>query len=390
MRGRRDLLLLASGLAVSVFGSAMTGIVLLLQAQPKGGLAVAAVLIAELVPVIVAAPVSGVLVDRLPNKRLLSSALVLQAGGVGLIILGLASLPVVLIGLVLVGFGASVANPTASALVPAVAGEEWSTRGYAWVATGRSFGTLVGVAVGGVLVGLLGAHGALLVDGLTYLVDAALVLTLRADRVPHQHKRRPRALDGWRFLRADPVLLTVVASLAVTIAGIVLINVADVFFVVDVLGGGAITIGLLQGCWMIGMLTGARVAARLRSVHALVTGLGVAGCTIGLASMIPAAVPFVLVNGACFLLGGISNAVQNVTQQGLVRLRTPEDQRGRVFAATGSLLNTANVSGTVAGGFVVGAIGPRWTFAVAGTAALLSGLAALVLRVRTRETAPVT
>jgi MFS family permease len=390
MRGHRDLLLLASGLAVSVFGSAMTGIVLLLLAQPKGGLAVAAVLIAELVPIVIAAPVSGLLVDRLSNRRLLSGALVLQAAGVGLIIVGLSMLPVVLAGLVLVGFGASVANPTASALVPAVAGEDASTRGYAWVATGRSFGTLVGVAVGGVLVGLLGSHGALLVDGLTYLVDAALVLTIRADRIPREHKRRPRAMDGWRFLRADPILLTAVASLAVTIAGIVLVNVADVFFVVDVLGGGAITIGLLQGCWMTGMLAGARIAARLRSVRGLLTGLGLACCLVGVASMIPAAVPFVLVNAVCFLLGGTCNAVQNVTQQALVRLRTPEDQRGRVFAATGSLLMAANVSGTVAGGFVVGAIGPRWTFAVAGLAALISGLGALALRVRERETAPTT
>ncbi|MDQ3403421.1 MAG: MFS transporter [Actinomycetota bacterium] len=395
MRGRRDLVLVASGAAVSLFGTALTLIVLLLHVKHFGPYAVMAVLIAEFVPVSLGAPLAGLLVDRLPNRRLMIIGQLVQAIAVVGVMAALSSLPLLLIALVVLGCGTAVVNPAASALVPVVCGEEDAARGYAWVAGARGFGMLAGSAAGGLLVAALGTRDTLLIDACTYVAQASLLTLVRAERDPRGKAaaRRPGdATAGLRHLVADPVLRVAVGSLAVANAGVMFADVANVFYVTDVLGGGAATLGLLHACWMVGVLVGARVAMSLRSERALLTGLGAACCVMGSAMLLPSAFPFTALLGVGYVLGGAANGVQNVANQGLVRSRTPEALRGRAFAAAGAVLVGSNILGTVLGGAVVTLVGPRWTFGIAGVAALVAGLAALrVLRAAgTTKPAPMT
>jgi MFS family permease len=91
---------------------------------------------------------------------------------------------------------------------------------------------------------------------------------------------------------------------------------------------------------------------------------------------------------AGFLAAGVANAVTNVARQALVRTRTPEHLRGRVFAAADSALRTAMVVGTLLGGVVVLNLGPRLSMTIAGSATIVAGLA-MVLTTREREPARV-
>ncbi|WP_434439937.1 hypothetical protein [Lentzea sp. E54] len=56
----------------------MSLLVLLFWATPISPLLVAAILVAELLPLVLGAPLAGMLVDRLPNRRLLIIALLFQ------------------------------------------------------------------------------------------------------------------------------------------------------------------------------------------------------------------------------------------------------------------------------------------------------------------------
>jgi MFS family permease len=390
MRGTRDLLLVSGGAAVSAFGSALSTIVLLLHAQKLGPLAVAGVLVAGMIPVALGAPVAGTLVDRLPNRRLLISALLLQALATAAVAAVLDHLVLVLVLLLLIGCGTAVANPAASALVPKIAGENQSSRGYSWLATGRSAGLLAGTSAGALLVAGAGYGPALLIDAFTFAAEALALLNVRAERDPRGESSgehaRSGAMAGMAHIRRDPVLVVSVGDLAFAVGCIVLINVADPFYVVDVLHGNAVTLGAMQSCWVVGMLIGARAVARARTQRQLLLALGLAGSGIGLAACLPAAVPVMWVAALAWIVGGSSNSVQNVTHQALVRLRTPEALRGRVFAAASSALITANLLGTAASAGVVHLVGPRWAFAIGGTGAAMAGLSALV--VCFRKTSP--
>ncbi|MEU0879154.1 MFS transporter [Lentzea sp. NPDC005914] len=379
MRGNRDLKLLAAGVAVSEFGNSLSLLVLLFWATPISSLLVAAILVAELLPLVLGAPLAGVLVDRLPNRRLLIIALLFQ-GVATAAIAPLMGQPVFVLALVfLSGCGRSVAMPATGALVPHIAGEEEATRGYAWVGTARSVGSVAGVTGGALLAGIFGHPAAMLIDGGTFLVYAALLVFVRSERRPSgEHDARPSALAGIRHVRRDPVLFAAILGLAVFVGAVVVINVADPAFVRFVLHGDEFLLGAMQACWMVGVIVGNRLAARLTTAPQAAYALAITGITTGTAVLIPAVFPFVVAAGIGWLIGGISNGVDNVTVNAIVRLRTPEEMRGRAFAAVGSMVTGANLIGTAAAGALLLVMGPRAVFALGGTGALLSGAACLV------------
>jgi MFS family permease len=371
--------LTAAGAAVSEFGNSLSLLVLVFWATPISSLLVAAILIAELLPLVVGAPLAGVLVDRLPNRRLLIVALLFQ----GVAIAAIAPLmgqPAFVVALVLLsGCGRAVAQPCISALVPHIAGEEEATRGYAWLSTGRSLGSMAGVTGGALLAGIFGHPAALLIDGGTFLVYAALLAFVRSERRPSgTHEARPSALAGIRHVRRDAVLFAAIVGLAFCVGAVVVINVADPAFVRYVLHGDEFVLGAMQACWMTGILIGNRLAARLKTISGVAHAIAVAAITTGIGVLIPATFPFVVAAGTGWVIGGISNGVHNVALNAIVRLRTPEEMRGRAFAAVGSMVVGANLLGTAAGGALLLVVEPRTLFALGGSGALLSGVACLV------------
>ncbi|TWP45442.1 MFS transporter [Lentzea tibetensis] len=383
MWGKRDLPLVVGGAVVSDFGNAITMIVLLLWATPISPLLVAGVLVAEMLPIALGAPIAGWLVDRFPNRRLLIAALLCQ-GAVTAAIATAMTVPALVLTLVfLSGCGRAITAPAQSALIPHIAGEENSTKAYAWMGTGRSLGILAGATGGALLAGHFGYGPALVIDGATFALQALALAFVRQERRPRpgDHQERPSATAGLRHVRTDKVLLAGISGLASFVGCVVLINVADPAYVRYVLNGDEFTFGAIQSCWMLGLLVGNRLAARLTRERQVAGWLGVAGIGIGTAVLIPAALPYVVANGIGWFLGGICNGVDNVTEKVLIRMRTPEEIRGRVFAAVSSVVTAANLVGTAAGGVLLLSLSPRWVFAIGGTGAIIAGALCLV-RVR--------
>jgi MFS family permease len=391
MRGNRDLKLLAAGVAVSEFGNALSLLVLVFWATPISSLLVAAVLAAELLPYVLGAPLAGVLIDRLPNRRLLIAALLCEGAALAAIA-PLMGRPAFVVALVFVfGCGRAVAQPCVSALVPHIAGEENSTRAYALIGTTRSVGNIAGVTGGALLAGIFGHPAAMLFDGATFLFYAAMVAFVRAERRPSgEHDTRPSALAGIQHVRRDPVLFAAIVGLACFVGAVVVINVADPAFVRYVLHGDEFLLGAMRACWLVGIIGGNRLAARLQSAAQIAYALAITGITTGVAVLIPAAFPYIAAAGIGWLIGGVSNGVDNVGMNAIVRLRTPEEMRGRVFAAVASMVTGANLIGTASAGLLLLVMGPRAVFALGGTGALLAGAICLVFvhRALKREKSP--
>jgi MFS family permease len=383
---RRDLTLVCVGGGVTWFGNALALISLMLVLRPAGGFALAGLFLADSVPLFVVAPLAGLLVDRLPNRRLMIAAQLGQGVAALGLALSLSNLPLVFAFVALLSTGNAIARPASSALIPALVGEDNATRGYSWISTASSTGMLLGTAAGGVLVAGLGGHDALLIDALTYAVQAATLLLVRADRKPRPHPDRPDAgkqiLAGLKFLAGDRLLIAGIGAIAAASFAGTLINVAEVFFVTVVLHGSAAILGLMQAMWMVGLLIGARVAARTRTVRGITLLLAGGGCLSGVAFGFPAVFPLVAVLAIGYLLGGLANGIQNVCQSALIRSRTPQDMRGRAFSGSGTAINVTGTVGNVLSGLLVTVIGARGCFAFAAVLCLLTGFVALIVNLR--------
>ncbi|MFF5231303.1 MFS transporter [Dactylosporangium sp. NPDC000521] len=382
-RGRADLWILTAGLAVSVAGDAAAFIALLLRLQPHGSGWVAALLAAELVPVVVLAPVVGRVVDRLETRGVLIVALLGQA--LVAVPLGLLDgpLPTVLLFAVLAGLAAFV-RPATSALVPAITGPVGRERGYARLSLGFGLGWIAGPAAGGLLTGWLGVRAAVLADAATFAVLAGACALLTVRRRPDPSAAAGDRSGGLRLLLADRVLAVAVVGVAVSIGAAVVDNVAAPFRFVDQLGASSAQYGMYLTVWGAGALVGSQLLPLLRLSHrvavavaCLAMGAGIAG--IGVA-------PGLLVAYAAAAAGGVGNGILNVAQNALITARTPAERHGRLFATVGAVNQTAIGGGTAAAAPLVAWLGGGGALVTAGLTAM--AVAAVVLLVTTGVAEP--
>lgn len=247
-------------------------------------------LLAATLPLVVLAPLAGRLADRMDSRTLLVTIGFAQAAICAL--LAVVEQPVLVVGLVtLLACGLAVTQPCLAALLPAMVRPADLPRASAISQTAVSLGALGGPVLAGLLVGQFGTRVPLLLDAATYLalvVAGLLLRTRRGGRRPatSQAAASSQAVSGgiataggteigWR-LRRDPLMLVMVVSTAVVIAAIGGINVIEVFFIRETLGGSPTTYGLVSAAWMAGMLPGTwlavRLARRLDDDGALVRG----------------------------------------------------------------------------------------------------------------------
>jgi MFS family permease len=111
MPQRRDLVVVCLGSLVSQFGDALTLIALLLTLRTAGSAATAGLWIAASVPVFLSAPLVGMLVDRLPNRRLMMAAEVMQAAAIVGIVAFQHNLVLIYAFLAVLGFAAPSRDP---------------------------------------------------------------------------------------------------------------------------------------------------------------------------------------------------------------------------------------------------------------------------------------
>ncbi|MET8063038.1 MFS transporter [Micromonospora sp. NPDC005313] len=352
-----------------------SALTLALQYAGAGGLAVSGLLLAATVPLVVLAPLTGRLADRVDSRVLLIVTGVGQ--GATCLALAYASAPALVIALVaLLATGLAVSQPVISALVPVMVRPEDLPRAGALNQTAGTLGALAGPALAGLLVGQFGTRVPLLLGALTYLSLVAAGLLVRTRR----GGRRAAAVTAaaaappWRF-RRDPLLTVMVGSVAAVIGAVGAVNVIEVFFIRETLGSSATVYGLVTGSWTLGIVLGAwlfaRVARRLADDGALL-GAGLVllgGC--GLAVLVSAAVPSAWLLVPIWLLGGVGNGGDNVFNNLLLARRVPDAARGRAFAVFGAAAQGAAMGGYLVGGLLLEVAGPRVLVAGCGVAGLL-------------------
>ncbi|MFG2037526.1 MFS transporter [Dactylosporangium sp. NPDC048998] len=369
----RDVYLLAVARGVSFLGDFMaaTALLLALQERGAGGIAIAAVLIASVLPVVALAPLVGRLVDRVDSRILLTVVGLGQAASCAA--MALTTNVWVLVGLVTVlASGVAITTPTFSALLPEMAGPDGIGRAMAIGQTANSVGSLAGPALAGVLVGAFGLRTPLLIDAVTYLAVVAAGLLLRTRRRVSAQERAAAHSREWK-IRDDRMLLALTVMIGALVLTVNVDMVVGVFFIRDTLGGSPAEFGFVEGAWTAGMLAGGWLAAarartdatlgRLLVVMHLGTGLIV--LTSGFAAMVVMLYPL-------WLLGGATNGAENNFLGVIAARRVPAALRGKFFARFGAVINAANLLGYAAGGVLVDRFEPRHIVIGCGAAGVLA------------------
>jgi MFS family permease len=370
-------------------GLAYVALSLRVYQETHSTLAVTMVLLAGGLPVVLLAPVSGLLLDRLPMGRLLAGAgLIVAASLTGLAYAHSVTSTVLLV--LCFGVADSVLQPGLSAAVPQLAGDLSLVR-----ATSRLQGaTMGGTAIGPLLAGLVGSIGgtttALLLDAAVSVVFSVGISTLglRRTRSHAPHGADDGVAAGVRYLRRDrPMgLLVVVVSAIIAFMGVTLV--AELFLAEKVLHGGTTGYALLITAWTGGMTLGTLVAGRLPArllapgivVGLVVLGVGVAGGALS---------PTMWMAIAAYGLGGVGDGIQVVGARTLLLQRAPEHIAGRACAVFTGMTFGAISIGTAVSAPLVALFGIRGALLAAGLASIAAAFVALALRLHRLRGEPV-
>ena len=318
----------------------------------------------QFLPTIVLGPIGGLIADRYPKRRILlltQSVMGLCAATLAVLVLGgsVQIWQIYLLATVL-GIAAAVDNPTRQSFAHDLVGAALLRNAISLNSAAFQLGALIGPAVSGLLIGVVGIGWAFVVNAVSFLGSLGALASIRTSRLMTV-RRTPsapgqvRAAAAYLVSRPEmryPALLAGFFTFFTMSFPVTMASFSHTVFHAGPAGFAVLT-SMLAGGSVIGSLLAARHGAfRLRGLVALAAGL--AGAQI-LASLAPSLLSLGLVSsglGVCLVLFGIS---ANAT----VQLASPDHIRGRVL---GLYLMVVLGSGCI-GGPVVGAIdeylGPR-------------------------------
>lgn len=357
------------------------------------GTAVGLVTAVQFLPMLLLAPLGGVVADRFDKRRLLfitqiAAAVLATALGL-LVVFDLVELWMVYVLAGSLGLVASVDNPTRQTFVLEMVDRDHLTSAVSLNSVLVNLARVLGPAAAGVLIVTVGLGPCFLVNASTYFAVIIALLIMRTTElhtIEPQGRRAGQLREGLRYVRSTPAVLTPLIMMAVIGMFAYEFQVILPLLAKFTFGGDAGTYATMTAYMGGGAVVGGLVTAsrRGRPAVALSRTAALFGVTQLLTSFSPT-LPIAFV--AMAILGATSIgflALGNATLQ----LASEPIMRGRVMG----LWAMAFLGSTPIGGPIIGwigeHIGPRYGLGLGGVATILAAALAyprLVAMVPTRD-----
>jgi MFS family permease len=382
---------------VSITGNALTGMAVPWFVLQSTGSAAKAGIVAfcTMLPVVLSAIVGGPAIDLIGRLRVgIASDLVCGAAVAAVPLLQFAGvLPFwVLCGLMAVtGLFYAPGETARGVLLPTLAeraGMPLTRAAGLYDGASRCAG-MIGSAIGGVLIALLGAESVLLLDAGTFAVSASLLAFGLRGLAEAQPQRRaeqaqPRTYrrelgEGYRFVVGTRLLLSICLMTLATrgldqgwSAVLLPVHARDEL-------GGSVDLGLLEALFSVGALTGALVYGAVGSRFRRWPVFTIAFFIVGMPRFVVAAFTDTVAPLAVMMaIEGLACGVLNPILATVMYETVPEGLRSRVLSATTASVLTITPLGGLAAGFLVDSAGLSTTMLAVGGVYLLATLSPLV------------
>lgn len=356
--------------------------IVLTELTDHDAVALGTVIALQFAPQLLLVPVTGLIADRIDRRRLLMlTQLLLGMLGLGLgliVVFGVAELWHVYAFALALGVVAAVEAPARQSFVSELVAEKDLTNAVGLNSLSFHSARLVGPALAGLLVALVGAGWVFLGNGLTFAAVFLSLLYMRRSELVHA-PRAPRAKgqirDGFRYVLGRPDIL-------VTLTMVFLVGTFGFNFAIFVstmatveFGRGSTEFGLLSSLLAVGAVGGSLVAARRERPRLRVVTL--AALAFGLACLTAALMPTYWSFAASLMLVGLSSLTMMTSANAYVQTTTAPMMRGRVMALYLAIFLGGTPLGAPLVGLVANLWGPRWALGIAAAAGILAAGVAL-------------
>jgi MFS family permease len=393
--------------SISIFGSLITRIALPLVAiltLDAGAIEIAVLRSMDLAAALIVGLVAGAWVDRLRRRPVLIWADLGRAALLGIIPVSYLLGTLALWQLLAVAAAAAVLttffDAADNAYLPTIVERERLLEANSALAASGSVAEFAGFGISGILVQLLTGPITIVINAVTYVVSAVLLLTVRHEEAPPPPREdREPVLDeirhGIRLVRHDPVLRAFAGAQMLMSMLWGVFGATWFLFAIDELGVSPALVGIVAGVGGASSFIGAVVASRstrrwgigpVAIVAMLLSAVG--NLFIPLA---PAGLPLVAV--ACLvaqqLIADSAITVYDVTETSVRQALVADRELGRVASTFQVLSAGAQLFATIGAGLLAEVIGLRATSFLAPLGGLLAGAILYWSPVRTLLVLPV-
>lgn len=344
----------------------------------------------QFAPMLLLAPIAGVLADRVSKRRLLMATQVAM-GAIGLllgvlVLTGAVRLWMVYLLALALGIAAAVDTPARQAFVSEMVPREDLSNAVGLNSASFHAARVVGPALAGLLIAWVGTGPVFVINGLSFVAVLISLTRMRVSELappPKAARAKGQLREGLRYVRGRPdiVLMMAIVGFVGTFAFNFQMTMALMATLVFDKGAGEF--GLLGSIMAVGSLAGALWAARReRPRPRLVVAATFAfGVFTSLASVMPTYATFALM----LVPVGMSALILITSAMAIVQLSVAPEMRGRVMAIYLAIFMGGVPIGAPIIGWVGAEHGARWTIGVGGIAALLTAVAALIWLARARR-----
>jgi MFS family permease len=370
--------------AGSSFGTYLAAIALTVEVYDKtqSGVWVAALLIADFLPIVLIGLLLGPLVDRLSRRRLMIFSDLVRFGvfaalpfvnGVGAIV-ALAAISGIATGFFLPAVYSGLPN-----LVP----DEELTNANSLLQTVETLAWMIGPILGGLMLTAWGTSVPYAVNAVTFIISAGLVARIPEGKLssddPLTRGHWRDVADGLKLVVTALPLRTVLVVWNVVLIGAGAVNVAEVVFAKDTLDAGDLGFGLIIAASGVGLAVGSFLAAPAlgkvglrRHYVGSIALMGVGWGGAALSGTIWLAVPFVIG-------GAAGNGAAIICNRLLVQRGAPDQYRGRAMATIMSSNYAVLGLSMAAAGVLTDVYGARLVWIAAGAIYLFGSFVALLM-----------
>lgn len=369
--------------AISRAGDAFNtvALVVLVFRLTGSGLGVAGTVMFEVLPLVLLAPVAGLLIDRLPRRSLMVTADLARAALVGVLALWHSNIALAYAVALGVATATVVFNPAATSAVPDVVRRDELVRANSALWTVAVLIQIAVAPLAGGLIAVAGVGPAFAVNAVSFLLSAAFLMRLRLRRhiSADTYAGWSAISAGYQTVRRHPLLarLAVAQLLAALSAGAT--SGLLIVLAVERFGVGPTGFGFLLGAIALGAALGPLLLRR-RIQPSQPRWLFGPLLLRGVVDLVLALIRQPIAAGAALGAYGMATSTGTVAFQSTIQTETPADVRGRAFTLYDALWNGARLVSLGLGGILADAAGIQSVYLVGAALMVAAGLVGFSIR----------
>ena len=368
------------GQAVSMTGYFVQGVALALLVLDltDSGSRLGLVTLAQFLPTLILGPYAGVLCDRVDKRRILlitQAALMTSAFVLGILtVTGVVTFGIVLLFATISGVATGFDQAPRRGIPVELVDPQDVANAVSLNGLTANTAKIVGPAVAGVVVAIVGPGWCFMINGLTFL--AVLIALLRMDvsairRPPAVGRSKGQIREGFRYVWGEPAIRW--ALLLMTAVAVMSYNwhILMPLLVTRDFGGSAGTLGLLMTTMSVGAIASSVWLARRGPVD--MRFLGLCAVTLGVGNLLVASSPGLAAAAVFAMVSGAGSVMLFNAGLVLIQLTSVPVMRGRVMGMFGMIFLGSLAIGGPLSGSLAEQLGARGAIAIGGVLAIVAG-----------------